>query len=142
MPMTRDPVDVVREAVAAINARTLRERALELIEPGFVRHDLVEVFPDSHGPEGAGDFVSMIVAAMPDFHLRIDAIFGQGDRVAVLMTMTGTHTGEALLGRPPTGNALSAHAVFIYRVANGRLAEAWQMVDGLAFHRLAGLHHD
>jgi hypothetical protein len=29
--------------------------------------------------------------------------------------------------------------VFIYRVADGRLAEAWQLVDGLAFYRLAGL---
>jgi len=29
--------------------------------------------------------------------------------------------------------------VFIYRVAGGRPAEAWQLVDGLAFYRLAGL---
>jgi hypothetical protein len=34
---------------------------------------------------------------------------------------------------------LSAPAVFIYSVVGGRLAEAWQMVDGLAFYRLAGL---
>jgi hypothetical protein len=29
--------------------------------------------------------------------------------------------------------------VFIYRIAGARLAEAWQLVDGLAFYRLAGL---
>jgi hypothetical protein len=29
--------------------------------------------------------------------------------------------------------------VFIYRFNGGRIAEAWQMVDGLAFFRLAGL---
>jgi predicted ester cyclase len=50
--------------------------------------------------------------------------------------MIGTHTGQPLLGRPATGNKLSANAVFIYRVERGRIAEAWQMVDGLAFFRL------
>jgi predicted ester cyclase len=53
--------------------------------------------------------------------------------------MTGTHTGQPLLGRSATGAKLSATAVFIYRVQGGRVAEAWQMVDGLAFFRVAGL---
>jgi predicted ester cyclase len=43
-----------------------------------------------------------------------------------------------LLGRPATHKRLSANAVFIYRVQHGRIAEAWQMIDGLAFFRLAG----
>lgn len=33
----------------------------------------------------------------------------------------------------PRGRRLPASAVFIYQVADGRLAEAWQIVDGLAF---------
>ncbi len=81
----------------------------------------------------------MILAAMPDFHLDIEDIFGAGDRATVVLRMSGTHTGAPLLGRAASGASLSAPAVFIYRVADGRLAEAWQMVDGLAFYRLAGL---
>ena len=53
--------------------------------------------------------------------------------------MSGTHTGEPLLGHQATGKKLSANAVFLYRVQGGRVAEAWQMVDGLAFFRIAGL---
>lgn len=129
----------VRGAIDAINDRTLRARAEELLDPAIVRHDLVQLFPDSQGTSGGSDFVGMILASMPDFRLDIQDIFSAGDRAAVRIEMTGTHTGQPLLGRPATGKRLSANAVFIYRVQGGRVAEAWQMVDGLAFFRLAGL---
>jgi predicted ester cyclase len=137
--MINDAVTAVRNAVDAINDRSIGNRASELIDPSFVRHDLVELFSDSHGPAGASDFVSMIISAMPDFRLGIEDIFGIGDRAVVRLQMSGTHTGAPLLGQPARGRRLSASAVFIYRVADGRLAEAWQLVDGLAFYRLAGL---
>jgi|GEM_PF-3180236 len=130
---------VAREAINAINNRTLRTRAEEILDPSIVRHDLVELFPDSQGTSGGSDFVGMILAAMPDFRIDVADIFVGGDRAAVRIRMTGTHTGQALLGRPATGKRLSANAVFIYRVQERRVAEAWQMVDGLAFFRLAGL---
>jgi C-1 hydroxylase len=128
-----------RGAIDAINDRTLGARAEELLDPSIVRHDLVQLFPDSQGASGGSDFVGMILAAMPDFRLDIQDIFGAGDRAAVRLQLTGTHTGQPLLGRPATGKRLSANALFIYRVQGGRVAEAWQMVDGLAFFRLVGL---
>jgi predicted ester cyclase len=128
-----------RAAIDAINDRTLRARAGELLDPLIVRHDLVQLFPDSQGPSGGSDFVEMIVAAIPDLHLDIRDIFGAGDRAVVWLQMTGMHTGQPLLGERATGKRLSANALFIYRVKAGRIAEAWQMVDGLAFFRIAGL---
>jgi predicted ester cyclase len=137
--MINDAVTAVRNAVQAINDRSIGDRAAELLAPSLVRHDLAQLFSDSHGPAGAADFVSMIMSAMPDFRLGIEDIFGTGDRAVVRLRMSGTHTGAALLGQPARGRRLSADAVFIYRVVDGRLAEAWQLVDGLAFYRLAGL---
>jgi predicted ester cyclase len=81
----------------------------------------------------------MILASLPDFRLEIEDIIRSEDRAALRLGMTGFHTGEPLLGRPATGAKLSASAIFIYRVQGGRIIEAWQMVDGLAFFRLAGL---
>jgi predicted ester cyclase len=130
---------LARRAIDAINDRTLQARAEELLDPSFVRHDLVQLFPDSEGSRGGSDFVGMILEAMPDFRLDVQDIFGAGDRATVRLRMSGTHTGYPLLGRPATGKKLSANALFIYRVQQGRIAEAWQMVDGLAFFRLAGL---
>lgn len=129
----------VRRAIGAINNRTLRSEADDLLDPSIVRHDLVQLFPDSKGSRGGSDFVDMILAAMPDFRLEVEDLFGSGDRAAVRLRITGTHTGQHLLGCPATGKKLSANAVFIYRIDRGRIAEAWQMIDGLAFLRLAGL---
>jgi predicted ester cyclase len=80
----------------------------------------------------------MILAAMPDLRLEIEDIVCSEDRAALRLRMTGIHTGQPLLGRPARGAKLSASAVFIYRIQGGRIFEAWQMIDGLAFFRLAG----
>ena len=137
--MESDVESAARRAIEAINDRTLAARRRELLYPSIVRHDLAQVFPDSHGTSGGAGFVGMILAAMPDLRLDVEDIFGVRDRAAVRLGMTGTHTGQPLLGRPAMGAKLSASAVFIYRFQGGRVAEAWQMVDGLAFYRLAGL---
>src|SRR5712671_4616640 len=97
-----------RRAIDAINDRTLSARATELLDPSIVRHDLVQLFRDSEGSRGGSNFVGMIVRAMPDFRLDIEDIFGAGDRATVRLRMSGTHTGEPLLGRPATGMKLSA----------------------------------
>jgi predicted ester cyclase len=130
---------VARGAIQAINDRTLQATAQKLLDPSFVRHDLVQLFADSQGPTGGSDFVGMIIAAMPDFRLEIEDIICSEDRAMLRLRMTGTHAGQPLLGRPARGAKLSASAVFIYRVQGGRIIEAWQMIDGLAFFRLAGL---
>jgi predicted ester cyclase len=137
--MDTEVASVVRRAIDAINDRTIQVRAAELLDPSIVRHDLVQLFPDSQGAGAGSDFVGMIVASMPDIRFDIDEMFSSGDRVAVRLRMTGTHTGLPLLGHEATGRRLSANAVFLYRVQHGRVAEAWQMIDGLAFFRVAGI---
>src|ERR1700740_2088199 len=106
--MINDAVTAVRNAVEAINDRSIGDRAAELLAPSFVRHDLAQLFSDSHGPAGAADFVSMIMSAMPDFRLGIEDIFGTGDRAVVRLRMSGTHTGAPLLGQPARGRRLAA----------------------------------
>lgn len=128
---------IARKAIEAINDRSLPARARELLDPSIVRHDLVQLFPDSQGTGEGTELVGTIVAAMPDFRLEIEDLFGADDRVAMRLRMTGTHTGGSLFGREATGAKLSANAVFIYRIEGGRVAEAWQMIDGLAFLRTA-----
>ncbi len=125
----------VRGTIDEINDRTLGARAEEFVDPSIMRHDL---FPDSKGATGGSDLVGMIVAAMPDLWLAIEDIFGAGDRAVVRLRMTGIHSEPPLLCRPAIHKKLSANAVFIYRVEQGRIAEAWQLIDGLAFFRLAG----
>jgi hypothetical protein len=68
----------------------------------------------------------MITAAMPDFRLDIEDIFGAGDRATIRLRMSGTHTGRAAAkparNWPPPVRQRGVHLPR-YR---GRLAEAWR----------------
>jgi hypothetical protein len=39
--------------VGASNDRSIGDRAAKLLDPSFIRHDLAQLFSDSHGPAGA-----------------------------------------------------------------------------------------
>ena len=132
----------VRGTIDAINDRTLRARAEEFLDPSIMPHDLVPLLPDTKEATGGSYLVGMILAAMPNFRLTIADIFGAGDRAVVRPQDDWDSSEQPLLGRPATHKKLSANAVFIYRVEQGRIAEAWQMIDGLAFFRLAGFLAD
>lgn len=57
-------------------------------------------------------------------------IIAKGDRVWITFRVTGVHTGE-LWGYAPTGRTLSFLEFGIYRLADGKIAEAWYFGDEL-----------
>jgi predicted ester cyclase len=61
----------------------------------------------------------------------------EGDKVVVRNTVTGTHLGE-YLGIAPTGRRVEYDEIFILRLAGGRIAETWGVVDMLAQLRQLG----
>nr|EJI96948.1 snoaL-like polyketide cyclase family protein [Rhodococcus sp. JVH1] len=72
-----------------------------------------------------------------DGHWTIEEMFSAGDRVVVRWTGTGTHVGE-VNGIPPTGNKIRVDAISIHRLADGKIAETWQVWDTLGFLQQLG----
>jgi predicted ester cyclase len=68
------------------------------------RHDFDPETPDfrSH----LRYIISLLRAGMPDLTATVDDIVAEGDRVAVRVTMTGTHTGAPVFGVEPRGAAV------------------------------------
>lgn len=67
-------------------------------------------------------------AIFPDWHLVIeDRIFGDGKLVA-RNTFTGTQRGK-FRGFEPTGKVVTIRTIDIWRIAEGKLAEHWDVVD-------------
>jgi predicted ester cyclase len=60
------------------------------------------------------------------------------DKVVIRNTVTGTHQGE-YMGRPPTGRSITYNEIFIFRFADGRIAETWGVVDVLSQLRQLGM---
>lgn len=75
--------------------------------------------------------------AFPDLHVMIEDLIAEGDKVVARNTVTGTHQGE-YMGLPPTGESITYSEIFIFRFADGLVAETWGVVDVLSQLRQLG----
>ena len=71
-------------------------------------------------------------------HWQIEEIFSAGDRVVVRWTGSGTHVGE-INGVPATGKKIRVDAITIHRMADGKIAETWEVWDTLSFLQQVGV---
>jgi len=63
--------------------------------------------------------------AFPDLRVSVEEMLAEGDKVAVLWTFRGTHTGSGYEGLPPTGTRVEIRGITIWRIVNGRIVEEW-----------------
>lgn len=63
--------------------------------------------------------------AFPDLRVSVQEMVAEGDKVAVLWTFQGTHTGFGYEGLPPTGTRVEVRGITIWRMGNGRIMEEW-----------------
>ncbi len=82
------------------------------------------------GTAGAKRLHDEVRAIWPDNRWTNEDIFGSGDRVAVRMTNRATHRGT-YRGIPATGKHVEFGAIWIFRLADGKIAEVWRCADDL-----------
>ena len=85
-------------------------------------------YGDEYGPDGVKRGVASRREAFPDVHATIDMMIAEGDRVACHISFSGTHEGE-YQGIAPTGKRVTWSGIWMYRVADGKLAERWHSWD-------------
>jgi steroid delta-isomerase-like uncharacterized protein len=76
-------------------------------------------------------------SAFPDIRSAVEDVFAEGDRVVVRWSGTGTQTGE-LMGVPASGRPVTTTGIVILRVANGLIAECWDLFDALGVMQQIG----
>jgi steroid delta-isomerase-like uncharacterized protein len=69
---------------------------------------------------------------------KIEDIVAEGDRVAVRWRSRGTQSGE-FMGIPPTNRSYEIAGIDFHRLADGRMAEHWHVVDQLSQLQQLGL---
>lgn len=117
------------------NERRL-DLAPTLFAPDCRFHD--PQIPGIQGPAAIAETLKVYQVGMQG-HWAIEDIFASGeDRVTVRWTGTGRHTGE-VMGIPPTGKAVRVDAISVFRIASGRIAEAWEVWDTLGFLQQLGV---
>ena len=63
--------------------------------------------------------------AFPDLRMSVQEMVAEGDKVAVLWTFSGTHTGSGYEGLPATGTPVELRGITIWRIVDGRIEEEW-----------------
>jgi len=108
----------------------------KFIAPDVIYHPFPSTFPA--GPDGFRFVFKMLCSSFPDQYIALDDIIGEGDKVVVRSTFSGTQTGP-LMGFPPTGKRCTQSQISIFRLANGKVIEYWFNADDLGMIRQLGL---
>ncbi len=124
----RANVALVRESVEAFNAGDMA-KLLAVAAPDIVIH-YAEMPGPLQGRETWQQGYELVKRAFPDLKIRVDDLVAAGDKVALRLTLSGTHLGE-FQGIPATGRTISYVSHEFYRVANGVFAEEWICSDTL-----------
>ena len=128
------------------NKATARKfiRMMELGDPSMADEMLASDFyshaaPDSSASiEGVKATANMIKKAMPDAQANIQFQVADGDRLVNHYAWSGTHQGE-LFGIPATGKQVSWTVTTTFRIADGKIREAWLNWDQWGLMQQLGL---
>ena len=107
-----------------------RRRHLDAVDE-LLTDDFVEHTPapgQATDRQGAKDFIGQMLQAFPDLNFEIENQIAEGDTVAAVGTMTGTHNSD-FLGVPATGRRVSVAVMDTGRVREGRFTDHWGLVD-------------
>lgn len=101
----------------------------ELIPPDYKEH---QYYGPDHAPgaEGVKAVIASLRQAFSDFHLAIEDLAVDGEKVWLRMTATGTNDGS-FMGHPSTGRRMSTDVFDIVRVKDGLIVEHWGVPDRL-----------
>ncbi|MBI4284274.1 MAG: ester cyclase [Chloroflexi bacterium] len=111
-------------------------RVSDVATADFVDHNPMP--GQSAGIEGLKQMLAMARAAFPDLHTTIEDMVAEGDKVAVMNTLHGTHKGE-FMGIAPTNKKVAVTGIDILRIAGGKVAERWGYMDESGMMRQLGI---
>jgi steroid delta-isomerase-like uncharacterized protein len=89
------------------------------------------------GRDGLKEAITRVSAGLSDETMTIEDMIAEGDRVAVRLTSSATHTGE-LMGMPPSGKRYEIGEIHIFRVRDGRVSEHWHQADFMGMMKQLG----
>lgn len=103
-----------------------------------IHHQPEVTVEGERGPGHIKPVLASYFEGFPDWHIAINDIASEGDKVWLWSTSWGTHTGP-FMGMPPSGRPVTFSVVRIFRIADGKIAEYWHLWDWLGLWQQLGL---
>ncbi len=105
--------------------------------PDFVGDDIALAEPQ-HGTESIRKLTLYYLRAFPDLAVTVDGRVIDGDAVALIWTLTGTHRGT-FMNIPPTGRHTSVRGTTYLTIRDGLIVRATRIWDLAGLLRGMGL---
>src|SRR5689334_15660372 len=129
---------VVRRFKEAQGARDEADAMREVLWPSYKRwRGGIEQLAMNARDQGFAGPGSYLRGAFPDRTDTIEEIIADGDHVGMLFRVRGTHKGN-FFGIAPTAKPIDIRELGIFRLADGRITEAWFMADELGLLQQLG----
>lgn len=110
----------------------------DLYAPDAVIHSRYIPPNMTRGVEAFKGYATYLRSAFPDIEIDDEDNIAQGDRVGMRWTMRGTHEGD-FWGMPGTGKQVEVTGMDIFRIADGRIEDAWIETDYMTLLRQIGM---
>lgn len=121
-----------KEVVRRFEEEVFNQGRLELADE-LMTSDAVNHSPlpgEKPGPPGIRQTYEVMKGAFSDYWVGVERLLAEGDFVAELLRIEGTHTGT-YLGMEATGRKVSVPELNIYRLESGKIAARWGVLDRL-----------
>ena len=126
---------IIRSFIDAWNTRDFDRFDLLMGEDAVLRIGGAAVPCD---PQGTRSIAEAWTSAFPDWRFELLALIAEGDRVVAHMPYRGTHR-RAILGVAPTHRSCTVDEIVIFRIADGKITEAWEAYDEAGMWRQLGV---
>jgi predicted ester cyclase len=108
-------------------SKALVHRLVELVNASDL--DGLDEVTSGQIAEEARRWIGPFRESFPDFHMRVQDVIAEDDKVVGHFKCSGTHEGK-WRGIPPTGRAfVDVDEIYIFRVEDGKLAAATAVVE-------------
>ena len=89
-------------------------------------------------PKGTRSIAAEWTSAFPDWRFELLALIAERDRVVAHLPYRGTHR-QAISGVAPTHRSCIVDEIVIFRIADGKITEAWEVYDEAGMWRQLGV---
>jgi predicted ester cyclase len=85
------------------------------------------------GLDGVKQYFNDLITAFPDLRITVDHILAEGNNVVLFTNTTGTPERQFMLtaGIPISGKHISYKTADLYRIADNKIVEHWDIVESV-----------
>ena len=118
----------------------LNKRNVDAVDKFFAINCVDHTAPPGTPPgvSGIKQLLTATLTAFSNFHVTIEELIGEGDKIVSRFAGRATHTSK-FMGIAPTRRELTVMQINIDRIAGGKIVEHWGLADQMALMQQLGV---